>query len=83
MLAMSSRDSAASKYEFYERDPVRSLKELVDRDASLFGEKEAFVWTKENQEQHMSYADLKRDVYTLSVYLNQLPATKKHFAIVG
>ena len=83
MFAMPSRNPAASKYEFYERDSISSLKELVDRDASLYGEKEVFVWTRENKEQQKSYAELKKDVYTLAVYFNQLPLSKKHFAIVG
>ena len=83
MFAMSNQKPTAFKYEFYEREPIKNIKELVDRSASLFGEKEAFVWSRENEEKHKNYTDLRQDVYTLSTYFNRLPVSKKHFAIVG
>ena len=83
MYASLNRKSVSPKYEFYQREPVSNLKELVDRNASLFGDKDVLIWSKENKELHKSYIELKHDVYALSIYLDQLPITKKHFSIIG
>lgn len=75
-----------SRDKLYEIEKVNNLRELINRSATLYGNKTAFIYKKHPKDTNYirhSYTDLKKDIENLSTSLIKRDLIGKRIAIIA